>query len=69
MEDIYKEDYDFIILADVLEHLVNPFEFIHELSKNISAKTKIIISVPNIAFGAVRIALLNGNFDYVDWYC
>jgi len=26
----------------------------------------LIISIPNIAFGGVRLALLNGTFDYVD---
>jgi 2-polyprenyl-3-methyl-5-hydroxy-6-metoxy-1,4-benzoquinol methylase len=66
MDKIIDEDYDFIILADVIEHMNDPLEFLQELASLISNKTRIIMSVPNIAFGAIRIALLCGDFDYVD---
>lgn len=66
LDQISAEDYDFIVLADVIEHIFDPYSFLKELILRISAKTKIIISVPNIAFGAVRASLLSGNFDYVD---
>lgn len=63
---INREDYDFIVLADVLEHVNDPLALLLDLSSGLSNKTKIIISVPNIAFGAIRIGLMNGEFDYVD---
>lgn len=63
---IVKEKYDFIILADVIEHLVDPLDFLQRLASIISNKTKIILSLPNIAFGAIRFSLLNGNFNYID---
>ncbi|WP_378950572.1 class I SAM-dependent methyltransferase [Pelosinus sp. sgz500959] len=66
IHEIAQEEYDFIVLADVIEHIDDPLLFLTELLKGISLKTKIIISVPNIAFGAIRIALLHGNFEYVD---
>jgi len=63
---VRKNKYDFIVLADVIEHLVDPLEFIQEVRKLMSKNTKILMSVPNVAFGAIRLDLLNGNFKYVD---
>jgi len=58
--------YDYIILADVIEHIPDPSNFLAELLAHIPESTKLIISIPNIAFGGVRLALMNGYFDYVD---
>lgn len=63
---IQTTHYDYIILADVIEHIANPAIFLAELIPHLKETTKIIISIPNIAFGGVRLALLNGFFDYVD---
>lgn len=63
---IQKTAYDYVVLADVIEHIPDPAAFLAELLGNISVSTKFIISVPNIAFGGVRLSLLNGTFDYVD---
>ncbi len=63
---IRNEAYDFIVLADVIEHIADPLGFLQKLCAAIPQHTRIVLSVPNVAFGAVRIALLNGNFDYVD---
>lgn len=66
MHEIINEDYDFIVLADVIEHIEDPLAFLQTLVQGLSEKTKLLISVPNIAFGAIRIALLYGDFEYVD---
>jgi len=66
MDVFAYENYDYVILADVLEHVNNPLELLLAISENISKKTRIIISLPNVAFGAVRLALLDGHFNYVD---
>lgn len=58
--------YDYIILADVIEHIPDPAAFLADILKDLPVTTKLIISIPNIAFGGVRLALLNGSFDYVD---
>jgi SAM-dependent methyltransferase len=58
--------YDFIVLADVLEHLANPEPLLRQAKALLSPDGRIIISTPNIAFASVRLALLNGRFDYVD---
>lgn len=58
--------YDFIVLADVLEHIDNPLLWLEDLYICVKKDTQIFISIPNIAFGAVRLALLRGEFNYVD---
>ena len=63
---IQQENYDFIILADVIEHMVDPLSFLQVLSHHVNSSTKVVISTPNVAFGAARIALMNGEFRYVD---
>ena len=63
---IDSENYDYIILADVIEHITEPDVFLEHLIKHTNEKTKFIISIPNVAFGGLRLALLNGFFDYVD---
>ncbi len=65
-DKVRGKKYDFIVLADVIEHLADPLEFIKEVGRVMSKNTKILISVPNVAFGAIRLDLLNGNFRYVD---
>jgi len=65
-DKILGECYDFIVLADVLEHMSDPATFLKELAAELPEKTKIILSIPNVAFGAVRLMLLNGKFDYCD---
>lgn len=66
-EAALSSDYDFIVLADVLEHLVNPEETLKKLSCSASANTKIIISLPNVACWAMRKQLfLKGDFEYTD---
>lgn len=59
------KDYDFIIMADVLEHLINPENFLKKLHKKISGKTTLLISVPNIASWVMRKQLFfKGDFEY-----
>lgn len=63
---IKQEKYDYIVLADVIEHVVDPEEFLKNIFSKIGKSTKVILSTPNVAFASVRLALLNGRFDYVD---
>lgn len=61
---IFDEKFDYIIFADVLEHLIDPDEVLNFFQKNLKPEGKIIISLPNIAFVLYRIKLLFGFFDY-----
>lgn len=62
-----KNTYDYILLADVLEHLVKPLEVLKRLEKIASKNTQLIISMPNIASWVVRKQLFfRGDFEYTD---
>ncbi|MFA6105025.1 MAG: class I SAM-dependent methyltransferase [Patescibacteria group bacterium] len=65
--DIIKnEKFDRIIVADVLEHLVNPILVLNSLKIHSKPDGKILVSLPNIAHYSIRLALLFGKFDMVD---
>jgi glycosyltransferase involved in cell wall biosynthesis len=57
--------YDTIVMLDVIEHLSNPEDFFVRLRGQFGHEPKtLILSTPNIAFGAQRISLLFGQFNY-----
>jgi 2-polyprenyl-3-methyl-5-hydroxy-6-metoxy-1,4-benzoquinol methylase len=58
--------YDFIVMADVLEHLANPEPSLKTILRLLTPSGKLLLSTPNIAFASIRLALLSGRFDYTD---
>ncbi len=63
-EKLKQEKYDFIILADILEHLREPEKLLNRCKKLLSPKGAILLSVPNLAHTDVILNLLNDQFDY-----
>ena len=62
----YRQEFDYIVFADVLEHLRDPAAVLRRCIPALKETGKIIISVPNIANWAIRLGLLFGKFDYMD---
>jgi 2-polyprenyl-3-methyl-5-hydroxy-6-metoxy-1,4-benzoquinol methylase len=61
----YPERYfDAIVLADVLEHLKAPQDFLKAIGKYLAPAGMLIISLPNVARLEVRVKLLLGKFNY-----
>jgi 2-polyprenyl-3-methyl-5-hydroxy-6-metoxy-1,4-benzoquinol methylase len=58
--------YDYVVMADVVEHLSDPLGFMQNLVSELSNLCKVVLTVPNVAHGSIRLALLNGDFKYVD---
>ncbi len=56
--------FDVVLFADVLEHLVDPFEALRLAQKFLHVGGAIVASLPNIAHWTVRLNLLRGHFDY-----
>lgn len=52
--------------GDVLEHLKDPLAALRRSVRTLRADGYIVASIPNVAHGDVRIALLNGTFPYTD---
>lgn len=61
-----KNQFEVIILADVLEHLINPEKVLKTASKKLKKSGLILISIPNIAHWQIRLRLLVGKFNYTD---
>ena len=59
-----KKLFDYIIFADVLEHLQDPILVLEKAVLLLKDDGCILISVPNIAHSAVIINLINNKFEY-----
>jgi 2-polyprenyl-3-methyl-5-hydroxy-6-metoxy-1,4-benzoquinol methylase len=62
----YRGEFDYIVFADVLEHLRDPAAVLRRCIPALKESGKIIISVPNIANWVIRLSLLFGRFNYMD---
>ncbi|KKQ38813.1 MAG: Methyltransferase type 11 [Candidatus Roizmanbacteria bacterium GW2011_GWA2_37_7] len=62
--DIDKKQYDYIVFADVLEHLPRPDWLLLDAHNYLAKNGKIIASLPNIARAEIRLNLMLGKFDY-----
>jgi 2-polyprenyl-3-methyl-5-hydroxy-6-metoxy-1,4-benzoquinol methylase len=60
--------FDDIVFADVLEHLVDPWNVLGQVRSLLTSRGHVLISVPNIAHWSARLNLLVGRFDYSDGY-
>jgi 2-polyprenyl-3-methyl-5-hydroxy-6-metoxy-1,4-benzoquinol methylase len=66
-EELQGQFFDVMLLGDVLEHLARPSELLGGLKEHLHPSGWIVTSVPNVAHGSVRLALLLGEFKYRDW--
>jgi 2-polyprenyl-3-methyl-5-hydroxy-6-metoxy-1,4-benzoquinol methylase len=64
--ELGEEKFDVIVAADVLEHLRDPLATLGKLRPHLTGDGAFVISIPNVAHGSVRLALLAGHFRYGD---
>ena len=62
----FLKNYDVVIFADVLEHLVDPISVLFRVVKHQRSDTSFFISVPNVANIWIRLNLMFGRFEYTD---
>lgn len=60
------EQFDVIIMADVLEHMVYPDKVLSALAKHLTPTGRVVISLPNVAHHSVRRHLLLGRWNVQD---
>lgn len=66
-DQISWQDYDLAIMADVLEHLADPWSTLRALHRQTKQECKLVISVPNIRHYKIILPLLfRGEFRYED---
>ena len=56
--------YDYIIFADVLEHLSNPKDVLKNCCSVLKEQGKILVSIPNMSHNSILISLFNDEFEY-----
>jgi 2-polyprenyl-3-methyl-5-hydroxy-6-metoxy-1,4-benzoquinol methylase len=56
--------FDVIVFGDVLEHLKDPLPVLRAAKALLADRGSVVASIPNVAHGSVRLALLAGRFDY-----
>jgi|SRR5581483_2873031 len=62
----FEEEFDVIIFADVLEHVIYPGNMLENAKKYLAPGGFIIASLPNVAVWFMRLRLLFGNFSYAE---
>lgn len=65
--ELGDERFDAIVAADVIEHLKDPRGALQRLRPFLKGDGRFVISIPNVAHGSVRLALLSGRFEYRPW--
>ena len=63
-EKLNSRKYNYILFADVLEHLQSPEKVISRCRDFLKEEGLIIVSIPNIAHNAIIANLLNDKFEY-----
>lgn len=61
-----EEFFDYIIFADVLEHLNNPWGVLENIKKYLKDGGKILASIPNVMHYSVLKDTINGNWTYTE---
>jgi GT2 family glycosyltransferase/2-polyprenyl-3-methyl-5-hydroxy-6-metoxy-1,4-benzoquinol methylase len=62
--ELRDQRFDVVLFADVLEHLRDPASVLRRVRPLLTAGGTIVASIPNVAHGSVRMALLGGEFRY-----
>jgi len=57
-------DFDAIVFGDVLEHLMDPDAVLRSAVQLLAPGGAVVICVPNVTHGSLRLALLQGRWDY-----
>jgi 2-polyprenyl-3-methyl-5-hydroxy-6-metoxy-1,4-benzoquinol methylase len=66
-DEIPWQQYDLVILADVLEHLADPWAALRLLQARTAPGCRLLLSVPNVRHYKVSLPLLfKGEFRYAD---
>ena len=66
LENWSNIEFDYILFADVLEHLHDPLEVLKQTKCILKDSGKVIVSVPNVAHNAILIDLYRNIFNYTN---
>lgn len=67
LNDFDNASFDYIICADVLEHLIDPWAVLTDLAKFLKPGGRLVVSLPNIQHWSVWMPLiLTGRWEYCE---
>lgn len=61
-----SDRFDVVVLADVLEHVTDPATLLKDVAGVLDDAGHVVLSLPNVAHGSVRLALLEGRWQYTE---
>ena len=61
-----NKKFDYIIISEVLEHLLYPENILENIKILMHENSKVIVTVPNVLFWKNRLKIFFGKFDYQD---
>jgi len=64
VRQLHDATFDVAVFGDVLEHLAEPVLALARARQFLKPQGYVVTSIPNIAHGSVRLALLSGEFRY-----
>ena len=64
--ELGDRSYDVIVCADILEHMPDPADVLRRLAMLLRPGGSVVISIPNVAHGSLRLALLQGRWRYTE---
>lgn len=63
-QELSNDTFDYIVFADVLEHLHNPESILKECKSFLNTRGKFLVTIPNLANNSVVAYLCSNAFDY-----
>jgi 2-polyprenyl-3-methyl-5-hydroxy-6-metoxy-1,4-benzoquinol methylase len=63
-EHFKPASFDVVVLSDVLEHVLEPEQLLKDAVSLLAPRGRVVMSVPNVAHGSLRLALLQGRWQY-----
>jgi 2-polyprenyl-3-methyl-5-hydroxy-6-metoxy-1,4-benzoquinol methylase len=64
--DEISENFDYVLLGDIVEHLRHPTLLIERLIPLVAVGGTFLISIPNVTHGSIKLGLLLNQFEYAD---
>jgi 2-polyprenyl-3-methyl-5-hydroxy-6-metoxy-1,4-benzoquinol methylase len=66
-QDIPDAAYDAVVIADVLEHITDPWSVLRRAVPFVNDSGSLVVSLPHASHASILACLLTNNFDYRDW--
>lgn len=64
LPDSLASDFDIVIAADVIEHVIEPADLVNQLKARLDPYGSLYLSVPNVSHWYPRLRIAVGRFDY-----